>query len=312
MALAGVAASLAAALALFAAGAPAAAAAPSGVRVAPSSTRRALSFWTPARMRAAKPVEVLMHRRPALAAASRAPVKLATESDFEAVADPTAPEYRQNGVIFFLVFGIFPGRCSGTAVDSPNRSVVFTAGHCVFDGGLGGLWFNEDWVFVPGYRFGQRPFGVFPATRIDATRQWVADGSENADVGAAVVGRNEKGQRLGAAVGGAGIAWNLKPNQVFDVHGYPVEAPFDGETQRVCKQRPYLGHDPESFLSPGPLNVSVACEVTGGASGGGWTIAGNRLNGVTDYGYFDDPETDHGAYFGTEVARLYGRVGSAR
>jgi hypothetical protein len=324
---AGFAASLATALILIAACAPiAGAASASGVAVGPSAARQAREFWTPARMRAAKPVEAIVRRHPKLAAAASAqlvggephrvaagaPKPVATESDFEQVADPVAPAFRQNGVIFFLVGGLFPGRCSGTSVNAPNRSVVFTAGHCVFDNFFGGEWFDEEWVFVPGYRFGQRPFGVFPATRIDATRQWISTGSENFDVGAATVGRNEKGQRLGAAVGGAGIAWNQKPDQVFDVHGYPVEVPFDGATQRVCAQKPYLGHDAQSFIAPGPLNLAVDCEVTGGASGGGWTIAGNLLNSVTDYGYSQDPETDFGAYFGSEVARLYGRVGRAR
>lgn len=277
-------------------------------------------------MKAAKPLQVLVRQHPGLAAsasarigngpphqvAARVPVPVAPESSFQQVGDPTAPEFRQNGVIFFDVGGFFLGRCSGTSVNAPNFSVVFTAGHCVYEPGLFGGWYGDHWAFVPGYRFGQRPFGIFPATRLDSTRQWVTSGSENFDVGAAVVGRNERGERLGKAVGGAGIAWNLTATQVFDVHGYPVETPFDGETQRICPQTPYLGHDAASFLMRGPLNLAVDCEVTGGASGGGWTIAGNVLNGVTDYGYGDDVSTDYGAYFGTEVGRLYGRVGKAK
>jgi hypothetical protein len=320
---------LAAALISIAVLAPAAVAAgPSGVAVAPSSSQQARSFWTPARMKRAQPVEALLQRHPGLGAtatsaspragegrtgevAPRAPTAVAPESSFKAVADPGAPVFRENGVIFFLVEG-FEARCSGTSVNSPNRSVVFTAGHCVNEGGFDHRWYARDWVFVPGYRYGQRPFGVFPAERIDATRQWVLGSGENFDVGAAVVGRNENGQLLGAAVGGAGIAWNKKPDQVFDVHGYPVETPFDGETQRLCTQTPYLGHDAQSFVSPGPLNLAVDCEVTGGASGGGWTIDGNVLNGVTDYGYSDDLTTDFGAYFGTEVAHLYGRVAKGK
>lgn len=228
-------------------------------------------------------------------------------STFDVVGDPAAVGSRENGVIFFdLGFGF--ARCSGTSVNAPNFSVVFTAGHCVDTGGRHGRWLRRRWVFVPGYRFGQRPFGVFPAKWLGSTRVWLSSRSENGDVGAAVVGRNERGQRLGAAVGAAGIAWGLKADQVFDVHGYPVEEPFDGETQRICAQTPFLGHDLHSFLSPGPLNLAVDCDVTGGASGGGWTISGGILNSVTDYGYPDDPATDFGPYFGKEVARLYRRA----
>lgn len=298
-----------------------------GVWVPSTSAGQAGAFWTPQRMREAKPLEVKRpraHAAPASRAAAAArrgtPHRVAAEaprltieaSHFEQVADPTTPESRVNGAIF-LSLGIFGyARCSGTAVHSGNQSVVFTAAHCINSGGRGGRWFPGEWVFVPAYRYGQRPFGVFPARWLDTTKQWRRSGSENFDVGAAVVGRNGRGETLEEAVGGDGIAWNLKARQTFDVHGYPAEEPFDGETQRICRDEPFIGHDPESFLFPGPLNLAVACGVTGGASGGGWTIDGNTLNSVTNYGYFDDTSPDFGAYFGKEVARLYGRAAKVR
>lgn len=301
----------------------AAAAGPSGVRVSPISAQQAERFWTPGRMREAQPLEVDPRRLSALGGqrvergvprriGPTASLSADFGSNFGQVADPTAPEFRVHGAIF-LALGIFGyARCSGTAVHSANESVVVTAAHCINSGGRRGRWFRSRWVFVPGYRYGQRPFGVFPAKWLDTTRQWRASGSENFDVGAAVVGRNQRGETLGEAVGGAGIAWNLKPRQSFSVHGYPAEEPFDGETQRLCPAAKFLGHDPDSFLFPGPLNLAVACDVTGGASGGGWTIEGNTLNGVTNYGYFDATTPDFGAYFGNEVARLYGRAAKVR
>jgi V8-like Glu-specific endopeptidase len=279
---------------------------------APSaSARHALNFWTAARMRSARPLEApTPEGGGSLARSSGIPTAgqglESAASDFTEVADPTASGFRQNGAIFIVLPGGEGfGRCSGTSVNAPNRSVVFTAGHCVNEGFGGGLWFNRDWVFVPGYHDGVRPFGVFVAKWLGATENWVAEGSENGDVGAAVVSRNERGQRLGAVAGGYDIAWNLSPKQVFDVHGYPAARPFDGASQRLCSGTPYLGHDLASFLWQGPLNLAVSCEVTGGASGGGWTIHDNVLNGVTNYGYSDDPTTDFGAYFGDAVGALY-------
>jgi hypothetical protein len=288
-----------------------------------SSLQAALRYWTPARMRAAKPLDVQLPRYPQLgigaqphgspgavaSAAAGAPASDAVS--FDAVADPAAEGFRRSGVVFFLVDGE-PARCSGTSVSAPNLSVVFTAGHCVFGHESRHHWYDRFWVFVPGFRFGQRPFGVFPATHLDATKPWVDGESEDGDVGAAVVGRNERGELLGEAVGGDGIAWNRPARQVFDVHGYPAAPPFDGETQRLCSQTPFLGHDSLSYLMQGPLNLAVSCNVTGGASGGGWTIEGDKLNSVTDYAYPLDPATDYGSYFGEEVARLYGRVAKAR
>ncbi len=292
-----------------------------GTWVAPTSAREAGDFWTVARMRAAKPLEVARSgprvqsgdRRGGRGEPHRISPRIDTfGADFEQVSDPTAPEFRVHGAIFLSLGASGYGRCSGTAVRSRNQSVVITAGHCLNSGGRRGRWLGGNSVFVPAYRYGQRPFGVFPARWIDTTKQWRANGSENFDVGAMVVRPNEAGERLVDAVGGAGIAWNLKAEQTFDVHGYPAEAPFDGETQRICRGTRFLGHDANSFLFAGPLNLAVSCGLTGGASGGGWTIEGGTLNGVTDYGYFDRGSPVYGAYFGTEVARLYGRATKLR
>jgi len=316
---------LVAALVCFASLAAAASAPGAGTSTsvtAGASVRQALRFWTPARMRQARPLDALVPRAGGLARASGAKTDAGQErglaadaqarSEFAAVADPTAAEFRQNGVIFIVLPGGFGvARCSGTSVNAPNLSVVFTAGHCVNEGNPR-HWFNQDWVFVPGYHDGVRPYGVFVARWLGATAPWVNGASENADVGAAVVSRNERGQRLGDAVGGDGIAWNLSPHQVFDVHGYPVESPFDGATQRICSDTPFLGHDLASFLWPGPLNLALSCDVTGGASGGGWTIHGNVLNSVTNYGYGDDRTTDFGSYFGNAVKALYEQAARVR
>lgn len=275
----------------------------SGVWLKSSSSGEASEFWTQARVRRAVPLEL---RRDRAGASASAPAEFG--SDFEQVADPTAPEFRVHGVVL-LAMGIFGyGRCSGTAVRSANESVVITAAHCLNDGWRD-RWFSGKVAFVPAYRYGQRPFGVFPARWMDTTKQWRAEGGNpNYDVGALVVGRNQAGKSLTEAVGGAKIAWGLKPKQDFSVHGYPAEDPFDGETQRVCGAAGYLGHDPHSLAYPGPLNLAASCGVTGGASGGGWLIQGDTLNGVTSYGYFDQRSPDYGPYFGKEVGRLYGRA----
>lgn len=278
----------------------------SGFWLEPSPSDEAGDFWTQARVRRAVPLELGTR-----AGFTSAPVAGGFGSDFEQVADPTTAESRVHGVVL-LSLGIFGyGRCSGTAVRSPNKSVVITAAHCLNRGPDN--WFPGEAAFVPAYRYGQRPFGVFPVRWIDTTKQWRAsDGSPNYDVGAMVVGRNGSGQLLGEAVGGTKIAWNLKRNQSYAVHGYPAEEPFDGETQRVCDATRYFGHDPHSVGYPGPLNLAVGCGVTGGASGGGWLIDGDTLNGVTSYGYFDQESPDYGPYFGKEVARLYGRATRVR
>ena len=271
---------------------------------------QARRFWTPERMKEAQALPVHLPGNAELAdgapGSTPAPA-LPGESTIptETIADPTAPGVSQNGAVFVVGrFGTL-GRCSGTSVNAPNFSLVITAGHCVHEGRH---WMGAKWVFVPGYHYGERPFGTFVATWLGSTPQWLKSENSNYDVGAAVVSRNERGQRLADAAGADGIAWNLPHNQVFDVYGYPVAEPFDGATLQHCAQTPYEGHAFFSLLTSGPLDLAVHCEISPGASGGGWVISGgNVLNGVTTDGYPGD-DTNYGPYFGNEVAKLYARA----
>jgi V8-like Glu-specific endopeptidase len=264
-----------------------------------SAARR---FWTAARMQAARPRE---GQGPAAHGSSLNPVLTATS---ETIPDPTLRQYRVNGAIFINEGGGY-GRCSGTSVVSPNKSAVITAGHCVYDEGI---WSNQKWVFVPGYHHGERPFGTFTAHWLGTTPAWHGRENENFDVGAAVVGRNEKGQTLAAAVGADRVATGLSPQQTFDVYGYPVEKPFNGGTLQVCREAPFEGHDFGSLLTPGPLNLAISCDDSAGGSGGGWVIEGDVVDGVTTYGYDEDPFTNFGPYFGGAVAHLYTRAKRVR
>ncbi len=287
---------LAGLLALAALLAPPAGAAIPSISIAghDAATRR---FWTPQRMEAARSIE-----GPAAHASGLNPTLTATS---ETIADPTAPEYRVNGVIFISEPGFGYGRCSGTSVVSPSKSVVITAGHCVYDEGI---WSDHKWVFVPGYHHGERPFGTFTAHWLGTTPAWHGHENENFDVGAAVVGRNEKGQTLAAAVGADKVATGLPADQVFDVYGYPVEKPFNGGTLQVCREAGFEGHDFGSLFTPGPLNLAISCDDSAGGSGGAWIIDGDTVNSVTTYGYPQDPFTNFGPYFGKDVAKLYKRA----
>jgi len=275
------------------------------------SQRQAHSFWTPERMRRAQPLTASPRAAsrlvPSAGAGARSP-GAGVSSAAETISDPTAPGFSQNGAIFIVgPFGTL-GRCSGTSVNAPSFSLVITAGHCVHEGRR---WFGRKWIFVPGYRFGERPFGTFAARWLGSTPQWIAAENPNFDIGAAVVSRNERGQRLAEAVGAADIAWNLSPNQVFDVYGYPVAQPFDGATLQHCSQAPFEGHAFFSFLTAGPLNLAVQCNSSPGASGGGWVIAGNVLNGLTADGFPED-DTVYGPYFGDAVAKLFARAAKVK
>ena len=158
------------------------------------------------------------------AAGGRATVGVATP-----VLDPAAADMRMHGKVFFrIVRGPKPGNyvCSGTAVNSRNRSLVMTAGHCVFD------WEDHggkvtDWAFVPAYNGDDaRPYGTWPAKRTATTRQWRRGENLRYDLGAAIVRRNPAGRRLQAVVGARGIGFDQPRRQRYDIFGYPVEGAF--------------------------------------------------------------------------------------
>lgn len=289
-------------------------------------------YWTKARMRKADPVPV----EPPVAAAPEAapepsgpPTYVPPASPDEPpdaglrrgttaaagaasrpatpVADPAAPETRMHGKVFFTLPKLPEPNdyvCSGTAVNSRNRSVVMTAGHCVFDwedhGGRA-----TNWAFVPAYSGDDvRPFGTWPAKRIATTRQWKRDENLSYDVGAAVVRRSPAGQRLQSVVGARGIGFDQPRKQDYDIFGYPVQGSFLKTLEYTCSS-PYKGADAAAV--GGPPTMRASCNMTGGSSGGGW-IAGGKLLSVVSYGYGRAPMSIYGPYLSRTAKRLYKRV----
>jgi V8-like Glu-specific endopeptidase len=294
-------ATIAVALAVFA---PAAAAAdrdraPAAGTGGRADAARTLRYWTPARMASTRPLDLVLdgEGRPSLRFGRPAAVAGAS---FLAVAAPKQPPYSVNGRIFIRV-GDKRGYCSGTAIDSPSRQLVLTAGHCVNAGAeyRGNLWYR-DLLFVPAYTAGKASFGAFPARRnkIFAARQWTRQSNSDFDVGAFLTHPNHRGMNVADAVGGgAAIALGLTRDQRFATFGYP------GNVRRMqsCNSR-YLGDDRLSFPFPGPPTLGIGCHWAPGASGGGWLIEdGTRINGLNSYLHLDDRSRTYGPYFSQET-----------
>ena len=313
-----------------AAGADAVAAASDG---SPTEVR---DYWTPARMRAAtevpEPAGSLLAGRPDPASGSsaddatyvpatgaaavrggvpkQAKGPLGIGVTREEVTDPAAPEVRMHGKVFFTVpAGPSAGDyvCSGTALNSKNRSVVWTAGHCVYDVGSGADAFATNWNFVPGYSEAGAPYGEWPAKRLATTRGWKTSGNLRYDIGAAVVAKNAQGQRLGEVVGGRGIGFDQPRDLRFAAYGYPaLDNPieFTGDREWRCISESAGADAP---VGSGPATMAIDCDMTGGASGGGW-ISGTTLITVTSYGYAIEPNHLYGPYLSTTAKSLYRSV----
>ncbi len=80
-------------------------------------------------------------------------------ADLEPLATNTQWPYRAAGKLFFLE-GTDTYVCSASLID---RGLVITAAHCVADYGKKTMYSN--WEFIPGYRNGEAPFGVWKASK---------------------------------------------------------------------------------------------------------------------------------------------------
>lgn len=301
--LAGLAALIAAALAC----APAALAGPSAAErgLSPAEARaeaRVLGYWTPARMRSARSLDLVVdgkgnaQTRPGASEASGG-----ASASFLTIPTPEVPPYSVNGRIF-IRRGNLRGFCSGTAINSPTRKLVLTAGHCVNSGpedGHAAIWSNF-MEFVPAYTGGVAPFGAFVAQRraIRAPKQWTKTGNPDFDLGVMLVNPNAEGVNVADAVGGgATIVTGLSRKQEFQTFGYP------GEVKRMqgCRS-PYIGDDSLTYPFPGPPTLGIRCHWAPGASGGGWLIAeGTQINGVNSYLHLNNKSQTYGPYFSQET-----------
>ncbi|MCX5196352.1 peptidase [Streptomyces sp. NBC_00249] len=266
-------------------------------------------FWTAERMRAATPLDVTASPgrtgavRPAPAAA---PTRVAPTSP---TAFPQAggawtgggAVVKTSGRVFFTM-GDRTASCSGDSVTSANGSTVITAGHCVK---YQGAW-HTNWVFVPAYDNGNAPYGQWQATKTFATDQWAASEDMNMDVGLAVVAP-QNGQKLSQVVGAQGILFNGGYSKKMYSFGFPAAAPYDGTKLVYCS-----GNSGKDFLLT--KDHSLACNMTGGSSGGPWFQDFNETTGlgtqvsVNSFGYNFLPNRMFGPYFGNEAKAAYDKA----
>ncbi|NUP60837.1 MAG: peptidase [Nonomuraea sp.] len=281
--------------------------------------RQVTRYWTEQRMESAKPLDLPAPKNGTKAgiAASAEPGEPTEGTPWQApptggqggrqvqAATSSGAPWTGGGAVVKTtgrIFFTYQGRsasCSGSAVTSANKSVVLTAGHCVKMGGA----FHTNWVFVPGYANGDRPFGTWPATKLLTTPQWNASEDINFDVAAAVVAP-VGGKSLVDVVGGQGVAFNQRRGQQMYSFGYPAAAPYDGSKPIYCSGRVF-----NDFLLSDDLGLT--CDMTGGASGGPWMLNFNESTGlgtqnsVNSFKYNFAPNWMFGPYFGNEAQAVY-------
>jgi hypothetical protein len=191
--------------------------------------------------------------------------------------------------------------CSGTALATPSRSIVLTAGHCVQERGSIG----RELTFIPAYDHGARPFGTFEVEVAYMMPQWHRIENPDFDLAALRVAPNQLGA-LTDVVGGRGYVTGRSRHVNFLIFGYPAAA-LNGEELRSCLAKG-LGSDVLTFPFAGPPTVPSACDMAGGSSGGAWIVGGEYIDGVTSYGYTGSGNKVYSPYFGPEVGSFLAKL----
>jgi V8-like Glu-specific endopeptidase len=233
--------------------------------VTPSQARAVLRYWTPARMRAARPLDA----GPGEARAGGGDEPTATTSVRNVTTTTTYPFVTAGRI--FLKTRRKKGFCSGVAVNTPSRRVVLTAAHCLRsrEGTARSAESTRFLEFVPAYSGGNAPFGRFVMETSFLLEPWIKSENLNFDMAAVTTYPNSAGQSVADAVGGgAEIGIDLGRSQEFTIVGYPG---FNQQRMKFCTAK-FVGLNPFSHGVFGPPQTRANCFIRPGSSGGPWFV----------------------------------------
>ncbi len=188
--------------------------------------------------------------------------------------------------------------CTASVVSSPGKDLLITAAHCIDGGKDGG--YRTDIVFIPGYRDGQEPFGVWTVTRLLVAPQWATSSDPDYDVGFVVLQPHD-GRSIEDVLGADRLGTDQQADYLVHVTGYPDsdDAPITCVNWTSRQSSTQLRFECGGF--------------TGGTSGSPWvtrfstrsrtgTIVG-VIGGYQQGG--DTPSVSYSVRFGAAVRALY-------
>jgi V8-like Glu-specific endopeptidase len=177
--------------------------------------------------------------------------------------------------------------CSASVI---GRSTLITAGHCNSDGAQH---FATNRLFCPSFNDVPDPTrDCWSVVTSVVSFQWHTSGDPDYDYSClitAITGRTVA-NKIGNVTGWLGRAWNFAPSQAERTFGYPQDSPFTGGTLQTTASTDWYTHD---FRSGAQISKIIGSDLTGGASGGPWTLgwtgglaetADTDTSGATDPG----------------------------
>jgi len=188
--------------------------------------------------------------------------------------------------------------CTASVVASPGRDLLITAAHCINGGKNGG--YRQDIVFIPDYRDGREPHGVWIPARLLVAPQWENSSDPDYDIGFIVL-KPHDGQNIEEVLGANQLGIDPGYENLVRVTGYPAsqDAPVTCTGRTSEQSESQLRFECHGF--------------TGGTSGSPWithfdprTLTG-IIVGVLG-GYEEGGSTEaiaYSSYLGPEVEQLY-------
>jgi V8-like Glu-specific endopeptidase len=209
------------------------------------------------------------------------------------------------GKIFWNITSTTYGMCSGAVVTAGNKDTIVTAGHCCFNHDTNKWYINQNFIFIPGYKSGARPYGTWAARLMTAYTTWTANQNYNYDVCFVNLYTNSKGQHIQDSQGAEGIGYNYPRNALVYSFGYPYNL-AQGEIMQYCS-----GKTASSVYGNGYVGQTISCDMTGGCSGGPWLQNFDISSGngyITSLNSFTiNSISNHmnGPYFDSNIWSLY-------
>jgi V8-like Glu-specific endopeptidase len=188
--------------------------------------------------------------------------------------------------------------CTASVVTSPGEDLLITAAHCINGGDGSG--YKKNIVFVPDYRDGATPYGVWMPQRLLVAPQWANSADPDYDVGFVVLQPHD-GENIQQVLGGNQLGDDSKYQYLVRVTGYPSSA-----------GAPITCVNWTSEQSATQLRFNCA-GYSDGTSGSPWVTRFNpRSRTGTIVGVIggyqqggDTPSVSYSAYFGSAINQLY-------
>jgi V8-like Glu-specific endopeptidase len=284
--------------------APAGPVGPAVVNRTPESTG---TYWTPARLAAAKP---LVETRDGSGVASQsygtANLDFTRSRIFPKSANKTKP-YSGVGKLYFTEPGVGDFQCSASII---GKRLIVTAGHCMYGSGH----YYTNWQFIPAFDGSQstlakqRPYGTWnwAAALVPGNYQSSSSSVVN-DYDFGIIQLADQSFSGGApktVFGKVGFKFTTAVGHLFDTSVAMLGYPCNFDSCNIMQRVDTSDHRTSGVASGtnGDTAYEYGSDMTGGSSGGPWvenlgdpTAAApqggfsvrNTVVGVTSYGYTD-------------------------